>query len=581
MDTHPDTAYAYYKKRREEACRSGRRRGRGGSSGVAPNPPTIATAIMPTTSSSTPLARQLAERYSICMDEVSLLGNEKTSRRYVKAQDIIKYLQKNKPGCVDQAEMVRKHSISLKPRNGAPEPFQYQRDLVGLYCGRGENGIIKLTCGAGKTYLSVWVILRLSLRTMILLPSRIVMRQWHDAIHKLLDIDLDNVLCLDATNVKTTPVEKLANAEIVLLTWTMLSTKDDEEAHTCVKNLVRHRQFGVTIVDECQSCIPDSAPSRGVKLFSAPSSHILGVSASLAREDQKVVDLGPVLVDQFVPESTVPINLYTLSVHLGGKYAELYKTMCLRQCGLIWEPKMLIEALCPEKIMAVITEIAHAVGSGANALVYVDRKDILGFYERIFSTPDIVRFVTGESSGAEVDSAKDFISEVDPRGWGHICFNTSIFTRGLDVSNIERIVCPNSTQHDRQAAVQRTGRCSRKNAGKTHCDVVYIITETEDTESSNTEFAHLQSHVGEIKRVYQIGDEAVHTTRRPVDANSCTGTQMKMKMMNMPYVETWVRNFEKCEKEIFVFLHEKCYGGVGGNMSSTGPSCLGKRKNRT
>uniref|UniRef100_A0A4W4FCN4 General transcription and DNA repair factor IIH helicase/translocase subunit XPB n=1 Tax=Electrophorus electricus TaxID=8005 RepID=A0A4W4FCN4_ELEEL len=195
-------------------------------------------------------------------------------------------------------------NMDLKP-TAVLRPYQEKslRKMFGN--GRARSGVIVLPCGAGKSLVGVTAACTVRKRCLVLGNSSVSVEQWKSQFKMWSTID-DSQICRFTSDAKDKPI----GCSVAISTYSMLghTTKRSWEAER-VMEWMRSQEWGLIILDEVHT-IPGADPPRPDKLppplafsFPAPSKMFrrvltivqahckLGLTATLVREDDKIVDL--------------------------------------------------------------------------------------------------------------------------------------------------------------------------------------------------------------------------------------------------------------------------------------------------
>jgi len=127
-------------------------------------------------------------------------------------------------------------------------------------------GLIEADCGAGKTVLATKIISMLRKKTLIIVHKEFLLRQWEERLGQFLpSAKIGHI---------QGPKIDIDDKEIVIGMLQSLSMKEYDPSV--------FKEFGLTIIDECHHI---SAEVFSRVLFKAVTKHILGLSATMDRND--------------------------------------------------------------------------------------------------------------------------------------------------------------------------------------------------------------------------------------------------------------------------------------------------------
>ncbi|XP_019378183.1 PREDICTED: TFIIH basal transcription factor complex helicase XPB subunit [Gavialis gangeticus] len=174
-------------------------------------------------------------------------------------------------------------NIDLKP-TAVLRPYQEKslRKMFGN--GRARSGVIVLPCGAGKSLVGVTAACTVHKRCLVLGNSAVSVEQWKAQFKMWSTID-DSQICRFTSDAKDKPI----GCSIAISTYSMLghTTKRSWEAER-VMEWLKSQEWGLMILDEVHT-IPAKMFRRVLTIVQAHCK--LGLTATLVREDDKIVDL--------------------------------------------------------------------------------------------------------------------------------------------------------------------------------------------------------------------------------------------------------------------------------------------------
>uniref|UniRef100_U3JMW3 General transcription and DNA repair factor IIH helicase/translocase subunit XPB n=1 Tax=Ficedula albicollis TaxID=59894 RepID=U3JMW3_FICAL len=174
-------------------------------------------------------------------------------------------------------------NIDLKP-TAVLRPYQEKslRKMFGN--GRARSGVIVLPCGAGKSLVGVTAACTVRKRCLVLGNSAVSVEQWKAQFKMWSTID-DSQICRFTSDAKDKPI----GCSVAISTYSMLghTTKRSWEAER-VMEWLKSQEWGLMILDEVHT-IPAKMFRRVLTIVQAHCK--LGLTATLVREDDKIVDL--------------------------------------------------------------------------------------------------------------------------------------------------------------------------------------------------------------------------------------------------------------------------------------------------
>uniref|UniRef100_A0A8C0BYF1 General transcription and DNA repair factor IIH helicase/translocase subunit XPB n=1 Tax=Buteo japonicus TaxID=224669 RepID=A0A8C0BYF1_9AVES len=195
-------------------------------------------------------------------------------------------------------------NIDLKP-TAVLRPYQEKslRKMFGN--GRARSGVIVLPCGAGKSLVGVTAACTVRKRCLVLGNSAVSVEQWKAQFKMWSTID-DSQICRFTSDAKDKPI----GCSIAISTYSMLghTTKRSWEAER-VMEWLKSQEWGLMILDEVHTIPGKETVCKPFMLFTLKfvlhflakmfrrvltivQAHCkLGLTATLVREDDKIVDL--------------------------------------------------------------------------------------------------------------------------------------------------------------------------------------------------------------------------------------------------------------------------------------------------
>ena len=195
---------------------------------------------------------------------------------------------------IDQARAYEEHALPLQLQR---EPFPHQLDAVEEWWNQGQQGVVVLPTGSGKTFVAQLIMQKVSRSSFIVTPTLDLMHQWYSLLGASFD----------------TKVGLLGGGEYDIQPVTV-STYDSAFLHM---ERIGNR-FGLLIFDECHH-LPGPSYSLAAEMAMAPFR--LGLTATPERADggERLYEslIGPIVYRREIKE-------------LAGDYLSDYETILLR-----------------------------------------------------------------------------------------------------------------------------------------------------------------------------------------------------------------------------------------------------------
>uniref|UniRef100_A0A915D3Q8 General transcription and DNA repair factor IIH helicase/translocase subunit XPB n=1 Tax=Ditylenchus dipsaci TaxID=166011 RepID=A0A915D3Q8_9BILA len=180
-------------------------------------------------------------------------------------------------------------NIDLKPATTL-RPYQ-EKSLRKMFGNsRARSGVIVLPCGAGKTLVGVTAATTINKRCLVLATSNVSVEQWRTQFKLWSTIRDSQIIRFTRDNRDTIPAGQEANKPVVCVsTYSMVAYtgKRTYMAEEVMRYLGSH-EWGLLLLDEVHT-IPAKMFRRVLTIVKAHCK--LGLTATLVREDDKIVDL--------------------------------------------------------------------------------------------------------------------------------------------------------------------------------------------------------------------------------------------------------------------------------------------------
>lgn len=187
------------------------------------------------------------------------------------------------PQGIDELKRVYRSTI------GKYTPRDYQYDIIDKtvnYLQHNDKGILILTCGIGKTLISLWATQKLNIKTILIgVPNKLLLKQWRDAINIIFDIPI--LIVSGGINVGDIShfLNYNVNGHIIITTYS--------SSHK-VRKAIGDHVFGINIYDECHHLILDEAQNDDTKkyinILNVASNKQLYLTATPRSTDDIVID---------------------------------------------------------------------------------------------------------------------------------------------------------------------------------------------------------------------------------------------------------------------------------------------------
>lgn len=333
---------------------------------------------------------------------------------------------------------------------------------------RHEDGILMAPTGFGKTVVGAYVIGKLKMRTLVIVPKTNLVDQWSERLGEFLDIEDDRPPILTKSgkpSKRKRPVigqiggGKNAPSGIVdIATFQSLSAKDDlgiPHAKPLVKD------YDLVICDECHY---GAAPNYEFVMKSVSARRVYGLSATPKRPDglERAIYMhcGPVRHKVDPKEQAAEQG-----------FRRILKPRFTRIRLASLEPgasfNQVAEALCEHGARnALIAEDAiGAVESGRTPLVITNRKEHAAEFARLLGESGIeVHMLTGEGTAREKRERIERVRNATGTRYAIVATGAYI-GEGFDLPQLDTLLLASPYSHE-GVITQYSGRLHRESEGK-------------------------------------------------------------------------------------------------------------------
>ena len=208
---------------------------------------------------------------------------------------------KNNYPLLEEFDFKQDKGLELKLCPSFKSPVRsYQEKALNIMCSNGvaRSGIIVLPCGAGKTLVGILAMCTIKRNTMIICNNNVAVQQWFQEIKNWVKEeeeekggkDKQSVICRFTSKVRDPLWDFKKKAGILITSYTMISLNKKRNAEVQkALDLLKSTDWGLMIIDEVQLLPAGTFSNIISKMF---KSHCkLGLTATLVREDNKIVDL--------------------------------------------------------------------------------------------------------------------------------------------------------------------------------------------------------------------------------------------------------------------------------------------------
>ncbi|KAM8934725.1 general transcription and DNA repair factor IIH helicase/translocase subunit XPB isoform 3-T3 [Pelodytes ibericus] len=343
-------------------------------------------------------------------------------------------------------------NIDLKP-TAVLRPYQEKslRKMFGN--GRARSGVIVLPCGAGKSLVGVTAASTVRKRCLVLGNSAVSVEQWKAQFKMWSTID-DSQICRFTSDAKDKPI----GCSIAISTYSMLghTTKRSWEAER-VMEWLRSQEWGLMILDEVHT-IPAKMFRRVLTIVQAHCK--LGLTATLVREDDKIVDLNFLIGPKLYEANWMELqnNGYIAKVQCAEVWCPMSPEFYREYVAIKTKKRLLFYTMNPNKFRACQFLIKFHERRNDKIIVFADNVFALKAYAVKLNKP----YIYGPTSqGERMQILQNF--KHNPKI--NTIFISKVGDTSFDLPEANVLIQISSHGGSRRQEAQRLGRVLRAKKG--------------------------------------------------------------------------------------------------------------------
>ncbi|KAM6178891.1 general transcription and DNA repair factor IIH helicase/translocase subunit XPB [Rhynchocyon petersi] len=343
-------------------------------------------------------------------------------------------------------------SIDLKP-TAVLRPYQEKslRKMFGN--GRARSGVIVLPCGAGKSLVGVTAACTVRKRCLVLGNSAVSVEQWKAQFKMWSTID-DSQICRFTSDAKDKPI----GCSVAISTYSMLghTTKRSWEAER-VMEWLRTQEWGLMILDEVHT-IPAKMFRRVLTIVQAHCK--LGLTATLVREDDKIVDLNFLIGPKLYEANWMELqnNGYIAKVQCAEVWCPMSPEFYREYVAIKTKKRILLYTMNPNKFRACQFLIKFHERRNDKIIVFADNVFALKEYAIRLNKP----YIYGPTSqGERMQILQNF--KHNPKI--NTIFISKVGDTSFDLPEANVLIQISSHGGSRRQEAQRLGRVLRAKKG--------------------------------------------------------------------------------------------------------------------
>ncbi|XP_059560753.1 general transcription and DNA repair factor IIH helicase subunit XPB isoform X1 [Myotis daubentonii] len=343
-------------------------------------------------------------------------------------------------------------NIDLKP-TAVLRPYQEKslRKMFGN--GRARSGVIVLPCGAGKSLVGVTAACTVRKRCLVLGNSAVSVEQWKAQFKMWSTID-DSQICRFTSDAKDKPI----GCSVAISTYSMLghTTKRSWEAER-VMEWLRTQEWGLMILDEVHT-IPAKMFRRVLTIVQAHCK--LGLTATLVREDDKIVDLNFLIGPKLYEANWMELqnNGYIAKVQCAEVWCPMSPEFYREYVAIKTKKRILLYTMNPNKFRACQFLIKFHERRNDKIIVFADNVFALKEYAVRLNKP----YIYGPTSqGERMHILQNF--KHNPKI--NTIFISKVGDTSFDLPEANVLIQISSHGGSRRQEAQRLGRVLRAKKG--------------------------------------------------------------------------------------------------------------------
>ncbi|XP_031414646.1 general transcription and DNA repair factor IIH helicase subunit XPB [Clupea harengus] len=343
-------------------------------------------------------------------------------------------------------------NMDLKP-TAVLRPYQEKslRKMFGN--GRARSGVIVLPCGAGKSLVGVTAACTVRKRCLVLGNSSVSVEQWKAQFKMWSTID-DSQICRFTSDAKDKPI----GCSVAISTYSMLghTTKRSWEAER-VMEWMKSQEWGLIILDEVHT-IPARMFRRVLTIVQAHCK--LGLTATLVREDDKIVDLNFLIGPKLYEANWMELqnNGYIAKVQCAEVWCPMSPEFYREYVAIKTKKRILLYTMNPNKFRACQFLIRFHERRNDKIIVFADNVFALKEYAIRLNKP----YIYGPTSqGERMQILQNF--KHNPKI--NTIFISKVGDTSFDLPEANVLIQISSHGGSRRQEAQRLGRVLRAKKG--------------------------------------------------------------------------------------------------------------------
>jgi len=343
-------------------------------------------------------------------------------------------------------------NIDLKP-TAILRPYQEKalRKMFGN--GRARSGVIVLPCGAGKSLVGVTACCTVRKKAIVLCNSGVSVEQWKTQFKMWSTAD-DSMICRFTSDAKDKPM----GCAVLITTFNMIThtQKRSWEAEQTMK-WIQDQEWGIMVLDEVHT-IPAKMFRR---VLTQVQSHTkLGLTATLVREDDKIVDLNFLIGPKLYEANWLELQKagFIARVQCAEVWCDMSPEYYREYLSMKSLKRMLLCVMNPNKFRCTQFLIKYHEKRNDKIIVFSDNVYALKHYAKEMNKP----YIYGPTSQSErITIIQNF--KYNPKV--NTIFVSKVADTSFDLPEANVLIQISSHGGSRRQEAQRLGRILRAKKG--------------------------------------------------------------------------------------------------------------------
>jgi len=343
-------------------------------------------------------------------------------------------------------------NIDLKP-TAILRPYQEKalRKMFGN--GRARSGVIVLPCGAGKSLVGVTACCTVRKKAIVLCNSGVSVEQWKTQFKMWSTAD-DSMICRFTSDAKDKPM----GCAVLITTFNMIThtQKRSWEAEQTMK-WIQDQEWGIMVLDEVHT-IPAKMFRR---VLTQVQSHTkLGLTATLVREDDKIVDLNFLIGPKLYEANWLELQKagFIARVQCAEVWCDMSPEYYREYLSMKSLKRMLLCVMNPNKFRCTQFLIKYHEKRNDKIIVFSDNVYALKHYAKEMNKP----YIYGPTSQSEMITIIENF-KYNPKV--NTIFVSKVADTSFDLPEANVLIQISSHGGSRRQEAQRLGRILRAKKG--------------------------------------------------------------------------------------------------------------------